>query len=55
MARLLGSSTRANRQGGRWSYCCVGHDGYWKDYIRQNRKSQRHKENRTWRKEQETE
>jgi len=50
MARMLGSATRCDRQGGRWWYCCPGHDGLWKDYIRTNRGSQRAREKRAWRK-----
>lgn len=51
MGDMLGSATRKSRQGGSWWYCCVGHDGNWKIYIRINRKSQRAREKRAWRKE----
>lgn len=49
MAAMLGKATRKNRQGGYWWYCCQGHDGTWKDYIRENRKSQRSREGASWR------
>lgn len=49
MAAMLGKATRKNRQGGYWWYCCQGHDGTWKDYIRTNRGSQRSRESASWR------
>ena len=54
MAALLGKATRKNRQGGYWWYCCQGHDGIWKDYIRTSRKGQRRREDAEWREEMES-
>lgn len=51
MGRMLGAATRKGRQGGWWSYCCPGHDGLWKHYIRRHRKSQRLREKRAWQRE----
>lgn len=51
-AKMLGTETRRHRQGGRWGYCCPGHDGLWKHYLKGNRTAQRARERRAWRKEQ---
>jgi hypothetical protein len=47
---MLGAATRRHRQGGYWWYCCQGHDGLWKHFIRRNRKGQRARETRAWKK-----
>lgn len=49
MAPMLSNATRKHRQGGGWWYCCPGHDGLWGGYIRTNKKAQRARENRAWR------
>jgi hypothetical protein len=51
MARMLGKETRLHRQRGLWWFCCEAHDGKWKGYIRLNRRSQRAREKRDWKKE----
>lgn len=51
MARMLGKATRINRQHGWFWWCCEGHDGTWKDYIKANKQNQRRREERQWRKE----
>lgn len=50
MSNTLGNSTRKNRQASGWAYCCTGHDGRWKDYIKLNRKPHRRRERREWEK-----
>lgn len=51
MTKMLGNATRYHRQGGFWWYCCVGHDGKWKHYIRRNKKAQRAREKKNWKRE----
>jgi hypothetical protein len=49
---MLGKALKKSRQGGWWAFCCDGHDGRWKDYIKANRSAQRVREKRFWRKDQ---
>lgn len=51
MSNMLGNATRKNRQASGWAYCCTGHDGRWKDYIKLHRKPQRARERREWKNE----